>query len=395
MEKPKYDVFISYSRKDLELVKEIKAEIDCLVGIDCWMDLDGVESGEQFEDLIINAICKCDTILFMMSANSMQSEWALDELDFAKHEKKRIVLIGIDNTEMSGKFYFRYHKYDIITWNNQPQREKLIRNLKSWIGIEQKEKGEAEKVQTAETSAPSIQTFTVGNVSFNMIRVDGGTFMMGATREQEDEALYDEKPAHQVTLSPYYIGDTVVTQALWEAVMGNNPSKFSGSNRPVETVSWDDCQEFILRLNQKTGQKFRLPTEAEWEYAARGGKKSMGYKYSGSNNIDDVAWYGDNSNDQTHDVKTKQANELGLYDMSGNVQEWGQDWKGDVQECGQDWIGDYPSSAQTNPSGPLSGTYRVYRGGDWGEVAWGCRVSIRGGSLPSGADGILGLRLAL
>jgi len=139
MEKAKYDVFISYSRKDLELVKEIKAEIDSLVGIDCWMDLDGIESGEQFEDVIINAICKCDTILFMMSANSMQSEWALDELDFAMHEKKRIVLVSIDNAEMSGKFYFSYHKYNTITWNNQPQREKLIRDLKSWIGTVQKE----------------------------------------------------------------------------------------------------------------------------------------------------------------------------------------------------------------------------------------------------------------
>lgn len=128
----KYDVFISYSRKDLELVKKIKSEIDRLVGIDCWMDLDGIESGEQFEDVIINAICKCDIILFMMSANSMQSEWALDELDFAKHEKKRIVLVGIDNTEMSGKFYFRYHKYDTIIWSNEPQRAKLIKDLRKW-----------------------------------------------------------------------------------------------------------------------------------------------------------------------------------------------------------------------------------------------------------------------
>lgn len=132
----KYNVFISYSRKDLELVKKIKAEIDRLVGIDCWMDLDGIESGEQFEDVIINALCKCDTILFMMSANSMLSEWALDELEFAMHEKKRIVLVSIDNAEMSGKFYFRYHKYDTITWSNQLQREKLIRNLKSWIDFD-------------------------------------------------------------------------------------------------------------------------------------------------------------------------------------------------------------------------------------------------------------------
>ena len=386
MEKAKYDVFISYSRKDLELVKDIKAEIDCLVGIDCWMDLDGIESGEQFEDVIINAICKCDTILFMMSANSMQSEWALDELDFAKHEKKRIVLVGIDKTEMSGKFYFRYHKYDTITWSNNPQREKLIRNLKSWIVIEQRGRDETEKAQAKEAtaSAPAVQSFKVGNVSFNMIRVDGGTFMMGATSEQKDDAFLFEKPVHKVTLSPYYIGETVVTQALWEAVLGSNPSKFKGSNRPVENVNWDDCQEFIIRLNQKTGRKFRMPTEAEWEYAARGGNKSKGYKYSGSNTVDDVAWYGVNSNKQTHDVKTKQANELGLYDMSGNVCEW----------C-QDWNGDYPSSAQTNPTGPASGFRRVIRGGCWLGMAGGSRVSLREDYSLVKRSSIVGLRLTL
>ena len=388
----KYDVFISYSRKDLELVKKIKTEIDHLVGVDCWMDLNGIESGEQFEDVIINAICKCDTILFMMSVNSMQSEWALDELDFAKHEKKRIVLVSIDNAEMSGKFYFRYHKYDTITWSNQPQREKLIRDLKSWIGIGQKEKGEAGKVQTTENSAPAIQTYTLGNVSFDMIRVDGGTFMMGATSEQGNDAYDDERPAHQVTLSPYYIGETVVTQALWETVMGSNPSKFKGSNRPVETVSWDDCQEFILKLNQKTGRKFRLPTEAEWEFAARGGNKSQSYKYSGSNNIGDVACYRDNSNNQTHGVKSKLANELGLYDMSGNV------W----ERC-QDWYGDYPSSAQTNPLGPSNGSIRVYRGGCWDSEGGSCRVTSRGDwepdyrwfHAPESQVRFLGLRLAL
>lgn len=383
MDTTKYDVFISYSRKDLELVKDIKKEIDRLVGIDCWMDLDGIESGEQFEDVIINAICKCDTILFMMSANSMQSEWALDELDFAKHEKKRIVLVRIDKSEMAGKFYFRYHKYDTITWNNQPQREKLIRNLKSWIGMGIGKVDEKEHIRVAEVSASAIQTFTVGNVLFKMIRVEGGTFMMGATSEQGSDAREDEKPAHQVTLSSYYIGETVVTQALWETVMGSNPSKFKGSNRPVEMVSWYDSRDFIQKLNQKTGAKFRLPTEAEWEYAARGGNRSHGYKYSGSYNVDDVAWYNDNSN-QTHDVKTKQANELGLYDMTGNVWEWVQDKKGA-----------YPSYAQTNPIGSSSGGVRVYRGGSWLYEARRCRLSFRNSDPPALRDGNLGFRLAL
>ena len=384
MDTTKCDVFISYSRKDLELVKDIKKEIDRLVGIDCWMDLDGIESGEQFEDVIINAICKCDTILFMMSANSMQSEWALDELDFAKHEKKRIVLVSIDKSEMAGKFYFRYHKYDTITWNNQPQREKLIRNLKSWIGIGIGKEDEKDQIWAAEVSASAIQTFTVGNVSFNMIRVEGGTFMMGATSEQESDEYDDEKPVHQVTLSPYYIGETEVTQDLWETVMGSNPSTFKGSNRPVEQVSWNDCQKFLQKLYQNTGREFRLPTEAEWEFAARGGNKSKGYKYSGSNNIDDVAWYKDNSDDQTHDVKTKHANELGLYDMSGNVMEWCQDWKGE-----------YCSGIQQNPSGPSSGSYRVTRGGSLDYSVWECRVSARDIFMPNRGCYDLGLRLVL
>ncbi len=218
-----------------------------------------------------------------------------------------------------------------------------------------------------------------------MVRVDGGTFTMGATEEQGSDAYDIEKPAHQVTLSSYMIGETEVTQALWQAVMGNNPSEFTGdSSRPVEQVSWDDCQEFIRKLNSMTGKTFRLPTEAEWEYAARGGNKSRHYKYSGSNNIDDVAWYNGNSGSHTHRVKTKSPNELGLYDMSGNVYEW----------C-SDWYGDYSSSAQTTPKGASSGAYRVSRGGSWYFDAGYCRVSSRFGSTPGSTNNSLGLRLAL
>ncbi len=234
-------------------------------------------------------------------------------------------------------------------------------------------------------STDGDKTFTVGSVSFTMKPVAGGTFIMGATSEQGRAATSDEKPAHQVTLSDYYIGETEVTQELWQAVMGSNPSHFKGNNLPVEKVSWDDCQEFISKLNSITGQKFRLPTEAEWEYAARGGAKSRGYQYSGSNNIESVAWYFNNSRLRTHDVKTKQPNELGIYDMSGNVWEW----------C-QDWYGSYSSSAQTNPTGPSTGSRRVRRGGSWYFEAWFCRVSNRRSSkAPGRRTDNLGLRLAL
>ena len=235
------------------------------------------------------------------------------------------------------------------------------------------------------TSEPSEQTFMVKGVEFKMIKVEGGTFSMGATSEQEYDALSCEKPVHSVTLSDYYIGETEVTQELWEAVMGSNPSYFEGDNqRPVENVSWNDCQKFIKKLNRLTGKEFRLPTEAEWEYAARGGKYSRGYKYSGSNNADEVAWYDSNSGSKTHPVKTKKANKLGLYDMIGNVCEWG-----------NDWYGYYQSNSQTNPTGPSEGESRVLRGGGWCYFDMGVRVSRRDYLTPGYRHIIIGLRLAL
>lgn len=226
-------------------------------------------------------------------------------------------------------------------------------------------------------------TFTVNGVQFAMVEVGGGTFTMGATSEQGSDAWDEEKPAHKVTLSDYYIGQTEVTQALWEAVMGSNPSDSKGDNLPVERVSWDDCQVFIQKLNQLTGKQFRLPTEAEWEYAARGGRKSRGYKYAGGNNIDSVAWCDGNSGNETHPVATKQANELGIYDMSGNVLEW----------C-SDWCGDYTSSSQSDPQGSSSGSFRVIRGGCYYNFARNCRVSYRISNTLDYRSGYLGLRLS-
>ncbi len=239
-------------------------------------------------------------------------------------------------------------------------------------------------MQTIVTNSDNISIPVKNGISIDMVRVEAGTFTMGATPEMENP--WDgEKPTHQVTLTnDYYIGKYEVTQALWKAVMGNNPSNFKGDNLPVEMVSWDECQEFISKLNSITGKTFRLPTEAEWEYAARGGKKSRGYQYSGSNNLADVAWYEDNSGSKTHAVGSKQANELGIYDMSGNVWEWCQDWKGS-----------YSSSSQVNPTGANSGSNRVYRGGGWSGNARYCRSSCRFSVTPGFRIFILGLRLVL
>lgn len=231
------------------------------------------------------------------------------------------------------------------------------------------------------------RTFNVRGVEFTMVYVEGGTFMMGTEEwDGNDVDLYWKgMPVHQVTLSDYYIGETEVTQALWKVVMESNPSKFKNDdNRPVETVYWNDCQEFIGRLNEITGENFCLPTEAQWEFAACGGNYSKGYKYSGSNDLDAVAWYIENSDKRTHPVGTKQANELGIYDMSGNVYEW----------C-QDWYGNYSSTAVTDPTGPSSGSLRVYRGGSWDLYAIYFRCAYRNGSTPANAHKELGLRLAL
>ena len=227
----------------------------------------------------------------------------------------------------------------------------------------------------------------------DMVFVAGGTFQMGATSEQHDDAFEDERPVHQVTLDNFYICKYEVTQALWKEVMGSNPSYWKGDNLPVENVSWNDCQDFIRKLNALTGKSFRLPTEAEWEFAARGGNNSRGYKYAGSDNIGDVAWYEDNSGEKTHAVGTKLPNELGLYDMSGNVWEW----------C-QDWYGGYSNIPQNNPKGPNGGksgffrslfSSRVLRGGGWNGGARLCRSSLRDISAPAYRGLSSGLRLVL
>ena len=237
---------------------------------------------------------------------------------------------------------------------------------------------------TGITVRPVKQVYTVyevEGVKFKMVNVEGGVFKMGSEYGERDES-----PVHEVKLSSFSIGQTEVTQELWEAVMGSNPSKWKGLKLPVENVSWNDCQTFITKLNALTGKQFRLPTEAEWEYAARGGSQSKGYTYSGSNSFDDVAWYSSNSGSKTHEVATKSPNELGIYDMSGNVCEWCQDWFGRSY---------YASSVINNPTGPSSGYSRVRRGGSWISTAADCCCANRGYYTPSDTGNFLGFRLAL
>lgn len=229
---------------------------------------------------------------------------------------------------------------------------------------------------------------SINGVAFTMILVEGGSFEMGATEEQgEDDPDENEYPVHIVNLSSYYICQTEVTQELWYTVMGTNPSMIHGKKTlPADCVKWDMCQDFICALNEILEYRFeiRMPTEAEWEFAARGGNKSKGCKYSGSDNLDEVAWYGSNAEGKTHPVATKKPNELGIYDMSGNLWEW----------C-QDWMGHYQPEEQTNPAGPDEGTHRIMRGGSWTYDQNFCRVSRR--NYISNVIGVsnCGLRLAM
>ena len=268
--------------------------------------------------------------------------------------------------------------------------------------------------------------FVVNGVAFTMVFVEGGSFRMGCTESQliTNKSVNpphillepDEVPWHDVTLSSCHIGQTPVTQELWMAVMGENPSRYNGDKRPVECVSWHDCQEFIRRLNELTGERFRLPTEAEWEFAARGGNKSKDYRYSGSNILNDVGWYWKNSGDitleclndqfscseddvhfderynienmhcQTHEVSAKSPNELGIYDMSGNVFEWCNDW----------FDGDYyMQSPKNNPQGPEIGQFRVMRGGSCFASVEDCRNAHRLCASPDSRICNVGFRLAL
>ena len=233
-------------------------------------------------------------------------------------------------------------------------------------------------------------TFTVNGVTFSMVPVEGGTFLMGSPATQTGSGT-NERPQHFVTLSDYKIGQTEVTQELWVAVMGSNPSSFQGDpQRPVDNVSWDMCKEFIDSLNKLTGKNFRFPTEAEWEFAAKGGNQSKGYIFAGSNTPAPVAWYSTNSGSKTQPVAQKAANELGLYDMSGNVCEWCADWY-----VSYEWYTSNFTQPIDNPTGPETGSYKMLRGGSWFEVAKYCRSGYRNMQSVTVRRDFIGMRLAL
>ena len=244
----------------------------------------------------------------------------------------------------------------------------------------------------AEDRKKASRSFTIDGCKFTMIKVNGGTFNMGSNQGKSNEA-----PVHRVTLSGYYIGETEVTQRLWEKVMGYNPSEYKCPEYPVTNVSWNDCMRFVRILNKKYGLPFSLPTEAQWEYAARGGSKSRGYKYSGSNTHSEVAncvegsFWGDllGYSNTPNFVRSQSSNELGIFDMSGNVKEW----------C-YDNGNEYESSAQTDPIDlvvidPNAPAYRAVRGGGYLSKPGECRSTCRDDMESENSSKVIGFRLVL
>lgn len=494
----KYDVFISYSRRDyidennniipdnpISKLKEYLSDS----GISYWFDKEGIIHGDQFARVIVKNIKASRILLFVSSEHSNLSEWTCKEIATAEKYKRKIIPFRIDKSDFNDAIMLYLADLDFIDYCNNPtsslkelvdsitqykvehskrQQEDallsevtlLARNAQKAIQMQVSVLSEIFKklkiIGVSNKKCPVCNTlismehkycnccgfhfpmfygisdldkdidqtylaimkglwmsvspelkdvplntneittggkpkvrkqkkekgvFFVGDVKFKMIPVEGGAFTMG-----------NEGSAHKVSVSSYKIGETPVTQELWNAVMGNNPSKYKGEKRPVEQVSWEDCQSFLKKLNQITGKTFRLPTEAEWEFAARGGNRTKKTSYSGSDNVDDVAWYNLNCSEKeefglhvgTHDVMAKIPNELFIYDMSGNVWEW----------C-TDWFADYALHYEANPIGPTTGQGKVCRGGSWNNPADFCKVSNRNYGGIYKRDSSYGFRLAL
>ena len=409
-------IFVSYSHQNSDWVDEngkynlipwLKKQLE-QYNVVFWTDhVLKNHIGEAYKKKIKENIDNSDITLLMISQEFATSEFITNfELPWIKEafeaDKIRIIPLLITKLAKLGKKNVEWlFELQTIPNDTKPLIEYCDNDI-NWSNIridildaidskietvrnEPQEKKEREKKQQEERDRIAHeqklqQEELLQKLNVEMVFVEGGTFMMGC--ERGGDCWQAETPLHSVTLSSFSIGKYPITQKLWKAIMENNPSKFEGDSLPVENVSWGEVQDFISKLNARTGKNYQLPTEAQWEYVARGGSKSKRYKYSGSNNVDNVAWYNDNSGGKTHPVGTKQSNELGIYDMNGNVWEW----------C-HDWYDNYAGNKQTNPTGPAIGSERVLRGGSWGSSAWHCRVSFR--NHRTGRCDNSGFRLAL
>lgn len=370
-----YDVFISYSRKDSKKAKEIFEALSN-ASISCFFD-DNIRNPDVWE-ILVKEIENCKVFLYLGSKNTASARITPKELTYAVNHKDRSCIYPyfIDDYALPKVHEFLLADINWRKMSTHPIETGLIPDLKDILS-------EKPPKPIPFILNKEVEQVVAGGQVFEMIRIKGGTLTIGATIEQKDYADKDEYPAHEVTLPTYYIGRFPVTQNIWEAVMGYNKSNFNYkrgdySKYPAEHLTHDEAVEFVRRLSKLTNKPFALPTEEEWEYAARGGQESKGFIYAGSNDIDEVAWYRDNAGGTTHPVGEKKPNELGLYDMSGNVWEW-------TETPAHSYATDIA----------VGGTYFIRRGGSWWHEAKNCRVSKRYASEHSKKTSGLGLRVVI
>jgi len=391
-----HNVFISYSSKDKQIADAICHTIE-QYRIACWIAPRDVIPGAPYAKEIINGIKNCRIMVLIYSEYANASEHVCNEIDWAFHEGKIIIPFLVDNTPMNEEInYYLRRKHWLIAYPNYEEKfYSLVETIAGLLQIRiepnsfQKEQTNTIQIRRSTNNENQddlriekiLTDPTLSELEISLCYMESGTFTRG---DIWGDGFEDERPLHEVFLSGYFIGRYPVTQSLWKKVMNTNPSFFKGDDHPVEQVNWYDTQEFIKRLNAMTGYMFSLPTEAQWEFAARGGIHSKGYKYSGSDDLNLVAWYDKNEKEQTRPVGQKKENEIGLFDMNGNVWEWCQDWKGP-----------YSDTLQINPQGPSSGEEKVCKGGSWGRNNQRCRISYRGDDKPNLIYYTLGFRLVL
>lgn len=380
----KYDVFISYSRDDSSIADEICTAFD-KVGITYFIDRKRMGGVANYVTKIAEEIDNSRVMLLLASSNSYQSKFVTIELHYAFNHDIPVLPYALDNTLPPKNFEILLIHTNWHYLSDNPIVPTLLTSISELINkdITILEEGKEPNIQNkALPIAHNTLTIELGNCHLDMIRVEGGKLLIGATNEQVN-AESNEYPAHEVTLSTFYISKYPITQDVWESVMGYNRSRFKQVHNgnelfPAENITYDEAQEFARRLSEITHLRFSLPTEEEWEYAARGGQKTKHYLYAGGNNINEVAWYKGNSNASTHPVGLKEPNELGIYDMCGNVWEWTET----------------PAHAYGLKI-EVKGNIFIRRGGSWWHGASNCRLSYRYASDRSKKTSGLGLRVVI
>lgn len=413
-----YDAFVCYAKKDQDRARKLYREL-CQAGVQPWMACEDILPGQDWEYEINQALTRSRFVLALLSSNSVSQRGyiqkelthALNVLDQLPPSTIFLIPARLDECEPLDSRLQRLHRVDLFPDYSEGLQwilRVLIPGKRSTPESRNKASAIVQGVKLQEFSFETVTVNAKGKVlqrtqrraqqhledlghgvTLALVPIPGGTFLMGAPASEKDSSD-DERPQHQVTLSPFLLGKYPVTQAQWVALMGQNPSRFKGPQRPVETVSWLEAQEFCQKISEKTGAAYRLPTEAEWEYACRAGTTTP--FYFGPTITTELVNYDGNYpynsapkgiyRKETTEVGSFPPNAFGLYDMHGNVWEW----------C-QDWYGAYSAEAVLDPCGPASGSGRVARGGSWGRTAEYCRTANRGGGAPDSRGTALGFRL--